>query len=146
MAKRIKPIYENVSGEKHPDFKRERTEVSEYYRLYASGKIDKVPESTRPTLPDDTRSVDQMLDDGSLEPSLGTDAVEVIEQLRSNAGKYSAANEKVQSALSDKALYDEALKVLNSPTATDDEKAKAKAYAVDYEKTTRAKSKRVRKS
>lgn len=106
------------SGLLHKEYQNRETSVAEYYRKYGVGKLnaDSMPRDTRPEV-SDPRSVDEMLADG-FEPSMGTDPVEVMQELARMRDKLRDAQLDVKATQSDKAKFDAAVKVLNDDNAS----------------------------
>lgn len=116
MFKKVKPVCEKNSPLEHPEHQFTNTRVSEYMRKYGQGKIDVLPTDSRPEV-NDPRTPEEMLEDG-FEPGLGTDELDVIQQLDELRDRYNAAVADIKATEKQKAQFDEAVKVLNDPNAS----------------------------
>lgn len=129
------PELEKVSQLRHPDFKFTETRVSEFLRLYGSGKIQNLPEDPRPEVVDN-RSTDEMLAD-PFQPTMATEPVEVLAMFQEKAADFQKAIDDALLTAKDAQRKDELLEVLNSSTSFD-EKQEALEELEEIKKRTRA--------
>lgn len=113
----IKTAFEYNDGVDHPDLQHVNTRVSEYLRKYGTGQIDKIPQDTRQEITDN-RTPDQMLAEGEMVPGLGTDDLDVMQELSRMRERYVAAIEAINMDKSDKNKFDKAMKVINDKNAS----------------------------
>jgi len=126
MFERRKVVYQHISRVDHPEKQNVNTSVAEYLRKYGTGKIDAMPTDPRPEITDD-RSVDEMLSDG-FEPGLGTDELDVLEQINANMERFQKAQDSIEMTQKQKEKFDNALRVLKDPNSSQSDRTHA--YAV----------------
>lgn len=108
----IKPRLEHNSGIMHPEHEERNTRVSEYLRKYGQGKIDSMPTDNRPVV-NDSRSVDEMLEDSDITNHMGTDQLDAIMELDRKKADFEYAFADIELTKKQKEKFDAAVKVLN---------------------------------
>lgn len=126
MAKlyREKPVFERNSKLPHAKFERRETRVSEFMRLYSTGKLENIPENKTQELPDDPRSEDAMFDDGFC-PEFGTEPVEVFQMIEDMKEKYDAAIAEIKDNSKKYKRYKLAMSIFNNPQSSLAQKTQA---------------------
>lgn len=115
-----KPVFEKVSGDKHPEHQTRNTRVSEYLRKYGQGRIDSMPTDNRPQITDN-RTVDEMLNDpDSVTSSLGTDELDVLMEMSRKADDFEAAFKEIELTKKQKSDFDAAVRVLRDKNSSYD--------------------------
>lgn len=133
-------VYEPNDGILHSEHESRDTRVSEYLRKYGQGKIDVMPTDNRPQVVDD-RSDDEKISDPFV-PSLGTDELDVFQQLEANREKFQAAQADIDMTKKDRVRFDNAIKIINDNNASID--AQRDAYRILEELERKGKVSRVR--
>lgn len=133
-------VYEPNDGILHSEHESRDTRVSEYLRKYGQGKIDVMPTDSRPQVVDD-RSDDEKISDPFV-PSLGTDELDVFQQLEANREKFQAAQADIEMTKKDRVRFDNAIKIINDDNASID--AQRDAYRILEELERKGKVSRVR--
>lgn len=141
MFKRIKPVYESCSAARHPEAQNVTTSVSEYLRKYGQGKLEELPQDSRPTISDE-RSVEEMLDDNSRVDEMAFDELDAISELERKRDDFLKARDEIVMTEKDREAAKSAIKILDDPNSSDDQRREA--YAVIDELLESGKAKRVR--
>lgn len=141
MFKRIKPVFEHCTIYKHPEAQNVDTRVSEYLRKYGQGKIDELPQDSRPVV-DDKRSVDEMLSDDARVDHMAFDELDAISELARKKDDFLKARDEIEMNEKDVKAADDAMKIIDDPNASDSQKMEA--YAVLDELIESGKAKRTR--
>lgn len=113
----IKHCFEPNSGVLHAEYEERNTRVSEYLRKYGQGKIDSMPIDNRPTV-NDSRTVDEMLDDDDVTARLGADNLDVLMELDRKKADFEAAFADIELTQKQKEKFDAAVKVLNDKNSS----------------------------
>lgn len=108
------PQLERVSKQPHPDFQFVETRVSEFLRLYGSGKIQNLPEDPRPEV-QDNRSTDEMLAD-PFQPTMATEEVEILAMFQEKAEDFEKAMQDAILTHKDQERAEELLNILKNST------------------------------
>lgn len=141
MFKKIQNLsYEVVDPTPHPEFESRNTSVSEYFRKYALGKTDQMPQDMRPEVSDD-RSSDEMLEDDSKINHMGCDDLDVLQEMNDNAEKFEEALKDIELTKKQRQMFEDATKILNDPNTSLDQKKEAYAVLEEInDKVTRART------
>lgn len=131
MYAKVEPIAENNSTLEHEEYQVTNTRVSEYLRKYGQGKIDVMPQDSRPEVNDD-REVNEMLDE-DFTPGLGTDELDVMAKMDAMKERFENAVADIKATEKQKAEFDEAVKVLKDPNSSSDSRYHAMSILEDLE-------------
>ena len=148
MIPNCKRQLEIVDGTRHPEHQVRDTRVSEYYRKYGVRQLEDMPSDSRPLLPPDERTTDEMLSDDSLSnvDLMSFDELDAISMLNDHADQFAAAKEELELTQKQAEEFDNALKVLNDEKSTFDQKREAYEILQDLERSGKVKRTRARKS
>lgn len=114
--------FDRVSQVEHPEHETRQTRVSEYLRKYGMGKIDVIPQDTRPVV-NDPRTPDEMLEyPDKLTSALGTEPLDALIEIQNQSETYKKALAEIELTKKQKADFDAAVKVLNDPNSSDESK------------------------
>lgn len=125
MFERRPVVYEVISQVEHPEKQNVNTSVAEYLRKYGTGKIDAMPTDPRPEV-SDPRSEEEMLADG-FEPGLGTDELDVLQQINENLERFQKAREAIEMNQKQRERFDRALAILKDPNSIQANRSEALA-------------------
>lgn len=118
-------ICEHNSDIEHKEKQNVDTSVAHMFEKFRTGRIEDLPTTRVPEMPEDTRTDEEMLND-DFTPGLGTDPIELM-------NRYAALRESLEkdfaefkSKKKDQKKYKDALSVIDNPQSTPE--ARARAY------------------
>lgn len=108
----------------HPEHQERITSVSHLYEKYRTGKIEDMPSTSLPQMPDDPRSDDEMLNDDFV-LGLGKDELDIMNRYKAIREKLQEEFKTIKMDAENKKKYEDALAVLDDPNSTPKQKAVA---------------------
>lgn len=138
MYRHRKIVYEQISCDKHPEFEVRNTRVSEYLRKYGQGKIDSLPTDSRPVVTD-PRSVDEMIDTNDKMDHMSREQLDVLLELQSKHEDFEKALADIKLTEKQKKEFDAAVKSINDPNASYEQKMDAYRIIDQLEKANKVK-------
>jgi len=138
MFKRKKCNLEELDLTPHPDYEQVNTTVSEYFRKYSQGKIENLPQDTRPEVTDE-RSSDEMLNDDSKTNHMSCDDLDVLQEYEQHREEFEKAIQDIELTAKQKEIFLSATAVLDDPNSSADKRREAyQALEELRDKVTRA--------
>lgn len=140
MYKHRKPVFERVSQDAHPDYEIKETRVSDYLRKYGTGKLEDLPQSSKPEITDN-RTVEQMLDEPC--ESMSTETIDVMMEIDRNREAFEKAILDVKATQKQKKQFEDAVKAIKDENTPFERKREAYAILDQLErdgKITRARN------
>lgn len=140
MFKKSIPTFEPVDTDPHPEYEQRVTSVAEYFRKYAAGKTDQMPQDMRLEV-SDVRTADEMLDDDSKINYLGCDDLDALMEMQENAEKFEAALADIELTKNQREAFLAATETIRDANASLQDKQEAYAVLEElHEKVTRARN------
>lgn len=124
MFKRKKTAKVEVDSTPHPDFEQVNTSVSEYFRKYAHGKIENLPQDSRPEVADD-RTSDEMLNDDSKMNHMSCDDLDVLQEYEMHREDFENAIKDIELTKAQAKAFKDACDVLDNPNSSLQQKKEA---------------------
>lgn len=115
---------EHNSGVKHPEYQDRITSVSHLYEKYRTGKIEDMPSTSLPQMPDDDRSDDEMLNDLFV-LGLGKDELDIMNRYKEVRDKLEEEFAQFKLSKEKEKKYKAALEILDNPASSSKEKFQA---------------------
>jgi hypothetical protein len=131
MYKHSKPAFEAVDPVNHPDYEIKDTRVSDYLKKYGTGKIEDLPQVSRPEITDN-RTTDQMLDEPC--EHMSTEAVDVMMEIERNKEAFDKAILDIKATQKQKKQFDDAVAALQDPNTPIERQREAYAILSDLER------------
>lgn len=128
---KVKPVYQDLDYNNHPEYEIRETRVSDYLRKYGTGHIEDLPTSSAPEI-SDNRSVEQMLDEP--EPHMSAETVDILMEIERNKERFDNAIDELELTTAQKKQFDDAVEAINDPNAPADRRIEAYRVLEDLEK------------
>lgn len=138
MFKRKKCNLEELDLTPHPDFEQVNTSVSEYFRKYSQGKIETLPQDTRPEVSDDRTDAEKLVDDSKIN-HMSCDDLDALQEYEQHRQEFEDAIKDIELTQKQREVFLQATKTLDDPNATLEKKREAyQALEELKDKVTRA--------
>lgn len=138
MFKRKKCKLEELELTPHPDFEQVNTSVSEYFRKYSQGKIENLPQDSRPEVTDDRSDADMLNDDSKIN-HMSCDDLDALMEYEKHRQEFEDAIKDIELTQKQRDVFVSATKVLDDPNSTIEKKREAyEALEELKDKVTRA--------
>lgn len=138
MFKKCEPTFEPVDTAPHPEYEQRVTSVAEYFRKYAAGKTDQMPQDMRPEISDD-RDPDEMLEDDSKINHMSCDELDALMEMQENTEVFEKALQDIELTKNQREQFIKATETIKDPNSSLQDKQEAYAVLEElHEKVTRA--------